>query len=74
MSVSTDLDEETKRRQQVRKLLSNGYVFHEVGNVLVHQTHLSNHFRRSLYASTIEKGKTLKMYSQKLFVGTSSSI
>jgi hypothetical protein len=74
LSESTDLGEEAKRRQHVRKMVSEGYVFHTVGTGLLHQRHLSNHFRRSLFASTIENRKTLKLYRPKLFVGRSSSI
>ena len=74
LSVGTDLDEEAKRRRNVAKLMEKGYVFHRAGNDLVHQVHLSNHFRRSLFASTIENQKTSRLYIPKLFVGTSSSI
>jgi C2 domain/SHR-binding domain of vacuolar-sorting associated protein 13 len=74
MSVGTDLDEEAKRRQTVRKMMSKGYVFHEAGRDLVHQTHLSNHFRRSLFATSMESQKSVRLYNTKLFVGTSSSM
>ncbi|KAG7355258.1 vacuolar-sorting-associated protein 13 C-terminal domain containing protein [Nitzschia inconspicua] len=74
MSVGTDLDEEAKRRQMVRALISKGYAFHEAGKDLVHQMHLSNHFRRSLFAGSIESHKCLRLYNPKASVGTSSSI
>ncbi|KAL3925213.1 MAG: hypothetical protein SGILL_000560 [Bacillariaceae sp.] len=74
MSVGTDLDEEAKRRRNVTNLMEKGYVFHRAGKDLVHQVHLSNHFRRSLFASTIKNQKTSRLYIPKHFVGTSSSI
>jgi hypothetical protein len=74
MSVGTDLDEAAKRRRNVMDLMSKGYVFHQEGENWVHQVHLSNHFRRSLFASTIDNQKISRLYISKFFVGTSSSI
>jgi hypothetical protein len=50
-----------------------GFVFHELDQYF-HEDHLPNHFRRLLFANSLEQEKTGLLYSRKLFVGTSSSI
>ena len=73
MSVGTDIGEEFRRKADVMKLKSLGYVFHPSGE-LFHNDHLPNHFRRSLFSNAIEHHKASRLYRPKLFVGTSSAI
>jgi hypothetical protein len=73
ISVSTDIDEEARRKRNVRILLKLGYVFHESG-VYFHENHLPNHFRRSLFASSMEERKSVRLYRPRFAVGTSSAI
>jgi hypothetical protein len=74
ISVNTGADEELKRRKKlVRRLMKEGFVFHEAG-VFFHEDHLPHHFRRSLFASSMGDRKSTLRYRPKFVVGTPSLI
>ena len=71
-SVGTDVHEKARRKNDIARLKTLGFVFHESG-ILFHENHLPNHFRRLLFASSLERDYQL-CCNRKFFVGTSSSI
>lgn len=73
ISISTDTREEARRKNDIARLHSLGFVFHE-SEILFHENHLPNHFRRLLFASSLEQRKSQIFYCRKFYVGTSSSI
>ena len=73
ISVGTDVDEDAKRRKDVSVLLQMGFVFHDNG-VYFHEDHLPLQFRRSLFASSMTKKRSARLYRAKWAVGTSSAM
>lgn len=73
VSVGTDVDEEAKRKRNTRVLKNLGFLFHDCG-VYFHENHLPNHFRRVLFANTMEGSKGTKLYQPKFVVGIPSNI
>ena len=73
ISVGTDVHEQARRKNDISQLKALGFVFHESG-ILFHENHLPNHFRRLIFASSLEKREYQLYYCRKFFVGTSSSI
>jgi hypothetical protein len=73
ISVGTDARDLARRKNDVARLNALGFVFHESGRFF-HVDHLPNHFRRLLFASSLEQKKAQQLFSRKFYVGTSSSI
>ena len=73
ISVGTDVDEEAKRAKAIKALRMLGFVFHDSG-VYFHEDHLPHHFRRSLFASSMEERKSVRLYRPKFAVGTASAM
>ena len=73
LSVNTDQDDELKRKMNVMHLMDLGFVFHKNGDFF-HTNHLPNHFRRSLFASSMTDKKSSRLYRPKWAVGSSSCI
>lgn len=72
--ISCNGDQDLARKKNdIARLMRLGFLFHELGNYF-HENHLPNHFRRLLFANSIERKKSELLYSRKNFVGTSSSI
>ena len=71
MSVATDIDEEAKWRKNVQRLLSMGYLYHDAGDSF-YKYHLPNHCRQLLFTSSEGKTNSLRLYSPRLYSGTSS--
>ena len=72
ISENTDGLEQARRKNDIARLNALGFVFHESGNCF-HEDHLPNHFRRLLFASSLEQ-KSQLFHCREFFVGTSSSI
>ncbi len=73
VSVGTDVDDEAKRKRNTRILQNLGFVFHDFG-IYFHESHLPNHFRRLLFANTMDGRKRGRIYPPKFAVGIASSI
>eukprot|EP00934_Nitzschia_sp_Nitz4_P002078 Nitzschia sp. Nitz4//scaffold140_size61219//29533//49080//NITZ4_006440-RA/size61219-augustus-gene-0.64-mRNA-1//-1//CDS//3329536227//2078//frame0 len=73
ISVSTDIDEEAKRRRNTIVLMSLGFTFHEMGKFF-HEDHLPRHFRRSLLAGSIESRRPNRLYRPRFAVGAPAEI
>jgi len=73
LSVSTDAQENYRRKNDIARLHALRFVFHESGEFF-HEDHLQNHFRRLLFTSSIEQRKSQLLYRRRHFVGTSSFV
>lgn len=73
ISVGTDVHEHARRKNDIARLKALGFVFHDSGT-LFHEDHLPSHFRRLLFANSLEKMEYQLYYCRKFFSGTSSSI
>jgi len=73
LSVSTDAQEQVRRKNDFAQLKSLGFIFHKYGEFF-HRDHLPNHFRQSLFTRSKEERRFQPLYCRRHFVGTSSVV